>query len=64
MRTHAGDTVDDGGWRGVLRESKYAKLAGKALPDARACRVQDLLYGVNMLGDVGVLATELASAGT
>jgi hypothetical protein len=56
MRTYAADTVEI--------EKKYAKLEGKVLPDARVCGVQELVYGVDMLGDVGVLATELASAGT
>jgi hypothetical protein len=45
-------------------ETKHAKLAGKVLPDARACRVHELVYGLDMLGDLGVLATELAFAGT
>jgi 2-methylcitrate dehydratase PrpD len=45
-------------------ETKYAKLAGKALPHARARRVQALVYGVDALADVGLLATELASTST
>ncbi len=45
-------------------ETKYAKLSGKALPAARARRVKELVYAVDTLRDVGVLARELASAET
>ena len=45
-------------------EAKYAKLAGRVLPDARAGRVRELVYGVDTLEDVRLLARELASAGT
>jgi 2-methylcitrate dehydratase PrpD len=41
-------------------EAKYATLAGRALPGARVARVQELVYGVDALEDVGVLAAELA----
>ena len=45
-------------------EAKYATLAGRVLPDARAGRVRELVYGVDTLEDVRQLARELASAGT
>ena len=45
-------------------EAKYAKLAGRVLPDARARRVRELVYGVDTLEDVCLLARELASTGT
>jgi aconitate decarboxylase len=45
-------------------ETKYAKLARTVLPDARARRVQELIDGIDTLGDVGLLAAELRSAGT
>jgi hypothetical protein len=44
-------------------ETKYATLAGKALPAARVRRVHELVSRVDTLEDVRLLAAELGLAG-